>query len=149
MVRVLQATISPCLPFPGLSSMQETITGGTLRKVRNRDDQELPSGKAHVQLRGVRFLLAFAASNEGRLGIGFYIFVFHLSISHLFLLSCESESCWVVSDSLRHHGILQARVLEWIAFPFSGDLPNPGIKPRSPALLLLSRFSRVRLCVTP
>ena len=49
-------------------------------------------------------------------------------------------------------------------FPFPGDLPNPGIKPRSPALqansllaephgkpmlLLLSRFSRVWLCATP
>ena len=30
-------------------------------------------------------------------------------------------------------GILQARILEWVAFPFSGDLPNPGIEPRSPA----------------
>ena len=32
------------------------------------------------------------------------------------------------------HGILQARILEGVAFPFSRDLPNPGIKPRSPAL---------------
>ena len=32
------------------------------------------------------------------------------------------------------HGILQARILEWVAISFSGDLPNPGIKPRSPAL---------------
>ena len=32
------------------------------------------------------------------------------------------------------HGILQARVLEWVAFPFSRGLPNPGIEPRSPAL---------------
>ena len=102
------------------------------------------------------------------------------------------------------HGILQARILEWVAFPFSGDLPNPGIEPRaqalqadslpaepqgkpqstgvgslsllqrifltqesnqgllhckqilyqlsyqgSPLLLLLSHFSRVRLCATP
>ena len=31
-------------------------------------------------------------------------------------------------------GILQARILEWVAFPFSRDLPNPGIKPRSLAL---------------
>ena len=30
------------------------------------------------------------------------------------------------------HGILQARILVWLAFP--GDLPNPGIKLRSPAL---------------
>ena len=25
------------------------------------------------------------------------------------------------------HGILQARILEWVAFPSPGDLPNPGI----------------------
>ena len=30
-------------------------------------------------------------------------------------------------------GILQARILEWVAFLFSRDLPNPGIEPRSPA----------------
>ena len=36
------------------------------------------------------------------------------------------------------HGILQARILEWVAVPFSKGslfpLPNPGIKPRFPAL---------------
>ena len=31
-------------------------------------------------------------------------------------------------------GILQARILEWVAFPFPGDLPNPGIEPGSPTL---------------
>ena len=31
-------------------------------------------------------------------------------------------------------GILQARILEWLPFPPSGDLPNPGIKARSPVL---------------
>ena len=31
-------------------------------------------------------------------------------------------------------GVLQARVLEWLPFPSPGDLPNPGIEPRSPAL---------------
>ena len=31
------------------------------------------------------------------------------------------------------HEILQARILEWVAFP-RGDLPNPGIKSRSPTL---------------
>ena len=30
------------------------------------------------------------------------------------------------------HGILQARILEWVAISFSRDLPDPGIKPRSP-----------------
>ena len=32
------------------------------------------------------------------------------------------------------HGILQARILEWVAFPLSRGLPNPGIEPQSPAL---------------
>ncbi|KAB0350400.1 hypothetical protein FD754_015257 [Muntiacus muntjak] len=32
------------------------------------------------------------------------------------------------------HGILQARILEWVAFPFSRGSSQPGIKPRSPAL---------------
>ena len=30
------------------------------------------------------------------------------------------------------HEILQARMLEWVAFPFSRVLPNPEIEPRSP-----------------
>ena len=28
------------------------------------------------------------------------------------------------------HGISQARILEWVAIPFSRDIPNPGIEPR-------------------
>ena len=32
------------------------------------------------------------------------------------------------------HGILQARIPEWIAVLFSRDLPDPGIEPGSPAL---------------
>ena len=31
-------------------------------------------------------------------------------------------------------GILQARILEWVAMPSSKNLPNPGIEPRSPTL---------------
>ena len=31
-------------------------------------------------------------------------------------------------------GILQARILEWVAFPVSRDLPHPEVEPRSPAL---------------
>ena len=32
------------------------------------------------------------------------------------------------------HGILQARILAWVAIPFSRDLPNPGTEPKSPSL---------------
>ena len=59
------------------------------------------------------------------------------------------------------HGICQARVLEWVAIAFSVpgaqtlinftifllNLSNLGEK--GLLLLLLSRFSRVRLCATP
>ena len=34
----------------------------------------------------------------------------------------------------RVHGILQARTLEWVTFPFFRRSSNPGIKPRSPTL---------------
>ena len=29
------------------------------------------------------------------------------------------------------HGILQARILEWLLLPTPGDLPEPGLKPMS------------------
>ena len=32
------------------------------------------------------------------------------------------------------HGILQAKLLEWVAVHFKGDLPDSGIEPRSPTL---------------
>ena len=32
------------------------------------------------------------------------------------------------------HGILQARIREWVAVLFPKDLPNPGIEVRSPVL---------------
>ena len=37
--------------------------------------------------------------------------------------------------------ILQARILEWVAIPFSRGLAHSGIKPRSPALQVDSLLS--------
>ena len=47
-----------------------------------------------------------------------------------------AQSCPTLCDPTDYtaHGILQVRILEQGAFPFSTDLPNPGIEPRSPAL---------------
>ena len=36
------------------------------------------------------------------------------------------------------YGILHARILEWVAMPFSRDLPDPEIKSKSPALQAVS-----------
>ena len=32
------------------------------------------------------------------------------------------------------YGLFQTRILEWVAIPISRDLPDTGIKPRSPVL---------------
>ena len=48
------------------------------------------------------------------------------------LIFCDPTDCSPPGSSLR--GISQTRILEWVAIPFSGDLPDPGIEPRSPAL---------------
>ena len=45
---------------------------------------------------------------------------------------CDPRDCSPPGSSV--HGVLQARTLEWVAMPFSRDLPDPGIKARSPAL---------------
>ena len=44
---------------------------------------------------------------------------------------CNLVDCNPTGSSVRE--ILQARVLEWVAIPFSGYLSDPGIQPRSPA----------------
>ena len=48
----------------------------------------------------------------------------------------ESQLCPTVCDPMDYtvHGILHARILEGVAFSSPGDLPNPGIKSRSPTL---------------
>ena len=45
-----------------------------------------------------------------------------------------AQLCLTLCDPMDYtvHGILQARTLEWYLFPSPGDLPNPGIKSRSP-----------------
>ena len=43
---------------------------------------------------------------------------------------CDPVDCNPLDSSV--HGILQAGILEWLAGPFSGDLPYSGTEPRSP-----------------
>ena len=47
--------------------------------------------------------------------------------THIDPMNCSLPSSCV-------HGILQARILDWVAIPSPRDLPDPGIKPGSPAL---------------
>ena len=52
-----------------------------------------------------------------------------------------AQSCWTLCYPMDYsppgssvRGILQARILEYVAIPFSRDLSDPGIELRSPAL---------------
>ena len=52
-----------------------------------------------------------------------------------------AQFCWTLCDPTGYslpgssvHRILQARVLEWVAIPFSRGSPDPGLKLGSPAL---------------
>ena len=45
---------------------------------------------------------------------------------------CNPMDCSPLGSSV--HGILQARILEWVPFPSLGDLSDPAIEPVSPAL---------------
>ena len=53
------------------------------------------------------------------------------SLSHIRLFATPMD-CSLPGSSI--HGILQARILEWVAISFSRDLSDPGIKHLSPAL---------------
>ena len=65
----------------------------------------------------------------------------HIRTVILCLPLCDPMDCSPPGSSV--HGILQAGILEWVACPSLGDLPNPGIKPRSSALQADSLLSEL------
>ena len=54
------------------------------------------------------------------------------SVAQLCPTLCYPMGCSPPGSSVR--GVLQEEILEWGAIPFSGDVPDPGIEPRSRAL---------------
>ena len=52
--------------------------------------------------------------------------VFERERAQLHLILCNPLDYSLPGSSV--HGILQARILEWVVISFSRDLPNPGIK---------------------
>ena len=62
------------------------------------------------------------------------------SVTQLHLTLCDPIDCSPPGSSV--HGIFQARILEWVAFPPPEDLPNPEMEPESPVSPALAvRFS--------
>ena len=66
--------------------------------------------------------------------------LFESKAPQLCLTLCDPMDCSPSGSSV--HGILQARILEWLAVSFSGDLPDPGMAPGSPALRAHARAPR-------
>ena len=54
----------------------------------------------------------------------------HAKSLQSYLTLCDPMDCSPPGSSA--HGILQARILEWVAMPPIGDFPDPGIEPVSP-----------------
>ena len=49
------------------------------------------------------------------------------SVAQLCPILCDPMDYSLPGSSV--HGIFQTRILDWVAFPSPGDLPNLGIKP--------------------
>ena len=58
------------------------------------------------------------------------LFLFKVLVTQSCLTLCNPMDCSTPGSSV--HWVLQARILEWVATPVSGNLPNPGIEPGSP-----------------
>ena len=87
----------------------------------------------------VSYLLCYACSFRGIDPLVVTFMCVWLLIAHLCARSlqlcptlCDTMDCSPPGSSV--HGILQARILEWVACCPPGDLPDPGVKPTSPAL---------------
>ena len=63
--------------------------------------------------------------------MSYLVFVLCL-ISQSCLTLCDPMDCSPPGSSV--HGILQARILEWVAMPSSRGSSSPGIEPKSPTL---------------
>ena len=120
-------------PLPLLANRESASTLWSFPKVLNCF-QRTVSCNSNVNCWGQNQWKSYSSSK--------YKFKTHLfHFRFFFLLPWRTEvkvtqSCLTLWDPMDYtvHGILQARVLEWVAFPSPGDLPNPGIKPRSTAL---------------
>ena len=81
------------------------------------------------------YVVSVSSRVSSLLVAGVYLVGMTDALIHTTLWNWKSLSrVWLFVTHGLVHGILQARILEWVTFPFSRDLPNSGIEPRSPAL---------------
>ena len=61
-----------------------------------------------------------------------FLTVLKVLVAQSCLIFCNPVACSLPGSSV--HGIFQARALALVVIPYSRDLPDPGIEPRSPTL---------------
>ena len=58
-----------------------------------------------------------------------YGYTVYVLVTQSCLTLCDPTDCSLSGSSV--HGILQVRILEWVAISYSRDLPDPGVEPMS------------------
>ena len=89
----------------------------------------------HIHFKGADPFIVQSREASGRCSVTYVFKVNSCLLLPQSLTMKATQSCLTVCNPMDYtvHGILQARILEWVTFPFSRDLLNPGIEPRSPA----------------
>ena len=72
-------------------------------------------------------LLAILWNSAFYLSLSLYVYVC-VCVSILYMKMKVTQLCLILCNSMDYaaHGILQARILEWVAFPFSRESSQPG-----------------------
>ena len=118
------------VPFPLL-----LITGGSGVKFSSKNLCWAPASRDWSQKRSSRWFFPFISLPPDELGI------LGLLAAAAAQKMKEAQPCFTLRNPMdcsppgsSVHGILQARILEWVVIPSPGDLPDPEIELRSPAL---------------
>ena len=120
------------LPGPGIEPISSALAGGFLTTG--------PPGKSRTFiLKKTSYILNKLKDTQC---LNFFFLKAELNIyTQMYVYPLVTQSCRTFCDPMYYsppgssvHGIFQARILDWTAISFSGDLPDPEIKPGSPAL---------------
>ena len=118
------------VPFPLLS-----ITSGSGVKFSSKNLFWAPASRDWSKKSSSRWFFPFISlpPNElGILGLLAPAAAQKMKVAQSCSTLCNPMDCSPPGSSV--HRILQAKILEWIAIPSPGDLPDPEIQHRSPAL---------------
>ena len=131
------------LPDPGIEPRSPALRADALTSEPPGKPNSIATIRSDLTVLGlchmlIRFFPCFAGSTVTESLYQYTVDFF----KHLLVLCTEStrvkvtQSCPTLCDPMDYtvHGILQTRILEWVAFPFSRGSSNPGIEPGSPTL---------------